>query len=149
MSVTRGLGGADARAGRAAARLCAAASLFLAVAGCRGRPSEETAAPATHNDVPVAINSVSPFQYPADLWDQGVEGEVRLRLYVDSLGHVRPDSTRVVASSGTPALDSAAVRGASLLMFAPAHKDGRPVAVAFYQPVVFRRRADRSGAGTP
>jgi protein TonB len=147
VSVTPGLG--DARARRAAARLSTVACLLLAVAGCRGRPSEEAAAPATQNDMPVAINSESPFQYPADLFDQGVEGEVRLRLYVDSLGHVRPESTRVVASSGTPALDSAAVRGASLLMYAPAHTDGRPVAVAFYQPVVFRRRAQRSGAGTP
>ena len=149
MSVTRGRWGVDARARRASARLCAVASLFLAVAGCRGRPSEEAAAPAKQSDVPVAINSESPFQYPADLYDQGVEGEVRLRLYVDSLGHVLPDSTRVAASSGTPALDSAAVRGASLLMFAPAHQDGRPVAAAFYQLVVFRRRSQRSGAGAP
>ena len=146
MSFTPGLGTASVRA---AARWSAVATLLLAAAGCRGRPSEEAAAPATQNDMPVAINSESPFQYPADLYDQGVEGEVRLRLYADSLGHVRPESTRVVASSGTPALDSAAVRGASLLMYAPAHKDGRPVAVAFYQPVVFRRRAQRSGAGTP
>jgi TonB family protein len=129
--------------------LCACASALLATAGCRGRRSEQPAAPSQANDVPVAINSESPFQYPADLYDQGVEGEVRLRLYVDSLGHVLPESTRVAASSGTPALDSAAVRGAPLLTFAPAHKDGRPVAAAFYQPVVFRRRAQRAGAGAP
>ncbi len=121
----------------------------LAFAACRGGPSEQAAAPAKENDVPVAINSESPFQYPADLYDQGVEGEVRLRLFVDSLGHVHPESTKVSASSGTLALDSAAVRGASLLLFAPAHKDGRPVGMAFYQPVVFRRGAERAGAATP
>ena len=147
MIVTRSSGGALAR--RAVARLGAGAALLVAVTGCRGRPSEEAAAPAKQNDVPVALNSESPFQYPADLYDQGVEGEVRLRLYVDSLGHVRPESTKVAASSGTPALDSAAVRGASLLMYAPAHQDGRPVALAFYQPVVFRRRAERPGAAAP
>jgi TonB family protein len=152
VSLTRITCGARAPARRAFSTwvpLCAAASLLVAAAGCRGKPAEETAAPAKNDDMPVAINSESPFQYPADLYDQGVEGEVRLRLFVDSLGHVLPDSTRVAASSGTPALDSAAVRGASLLMFAPAHRNGRPVAVAFYQPVVFRRGAQRSRAATP
>ncbi|HEY2805206.1 MAG TPA: energy transducer TonB [Gemmatimonadales bacterium] len=88
----------------------------------------------------MAINGVSPFQYPPDLYDQGVEGEVRLRLWVDSAGHVSPDSTQVISSSGTAALDSAALIGASQLVYAPAHRDGKPVATAFYQPVIFRRR---------
>jgi len=98
------------------------------------------------NDVPVAVNGESPFQYPADLYDQGIEGEVRLRLYVDSTGRVAPESTRVASSSGTPALDSAAAAGASALRFAPAHRDGVPVGIAFYQPVIFQRRA---GPGAP
>jgi len=93
------------------------------------------------NDVPVAINGESPFQYPANLYDQGIEGEVRLRLWVDSTGRVAPESTSIATSSGTPALDTAALQGAAQLQFAPAHRDGRPVGVAFYQPVVFRRRA--------
>jgi TonB family protein len=63
-------------------------------------------------EMPVAINSESPFQYPADLFDQGVEGEVRLRLFVDSLGRVVQESTRVASSSGTSGFDSVAVRGA-------------------------------------
>ena len=98
------------------------------------------------NDVPVAINGESPFQYPPELYDQGIEGEVRLRLWVDSTGHIAPDSTRVASSSGTPALDSAALAGASLLEFAPAHRSGIPVAAAFYQPVIFRRRAAAAAA---
>ena len=93
------------------------------------------------NDVPVAINGESPFQYPPDLYDQGIEGEVRLRLWVDSAGRVVSESTRVASSSGTPGLDTAALRGAAQLQFAPAHREGRPVAAAFYQPVIFRRRA--------
>ncbi len=127
---------------RASVPLCACASLLLS---CRDAPTPESAA-AKENDVPVAINSESPFQYPADLYDQGVEGEVRLRLYVDDLGQVHPESTRVASSSGTPALDSAAVRGAALLRFAPAHKDGQPVGAAFYQPVIFRRSGGPAGA---
>ena len=119
--------------------LCVCASLLLA--SCRGQ-NPAPAAATTENDVPVAINSGSPFQYPADLYDQSVEGQVRLRLYVDSVGRVQSDSTRVASSSGTPALDSAAVRGAAQLQFAPAHRNGQPVGMAFYQPVIFRRNAE-------
>lgn len=121
---------------RASVRLCVGASGLLVA--CRGADRAPAAA-VRENDVPVAVNSASPFQYPPELYDQGVEGEVRLRLYVDSTGHVRPDSTRVATSSGTPGLDSAALRGAAQLQFAPAHKDGQPVGMSFYQPVVFRR----------
>ncbi len=115
--------------------LCA----LLLVFGCRRSPSPPAQAASRENDVPVAVNSESPFQYPPDLFDQGVEGEVRLRLYVDSTGRVHPESTRVASSSGTPGLDSAAIRGAAQLQFAPAHKNGEPVGMAFYQPVIFRR----------
>lgn len=120
---------------RAAVPLCLCA--ILLPAACRG--SDRAPAAVRENDVPVAVNSESPFQYPPDLYDQGVEGAVRLRLYVDSAGRVHPDSTRVATSSGTPGLDSAAVRGAAQLQFAPAHEDGRPVGMSFYQPVIFRR----------
>ncbi len=126
---------------RVLARRCAGAFALTVLATCRGREPAQAAA-TMENDVPVAINSGSPFQYPPDLYDQSVEGQVRLRLYVDSAGRVRPDSTRVALSSGTPALDSAAVRGAAQLQFAPAHKNGQPVGTAFYQPVIFRRSAE-------
>ncbi len=120
----------------------------LVAAACRSAPTPEAAA-AKENDVPVAINSESPFQYPADLYDQGVEGEVRLRLYVDDMGRVHPESTTVASSSGTPGLDSAAVRGAALLRFAPAHKNGLPVGAAFYQPVIFKRAGEPASAPAP
>jgi len=120
----------------------AVAALLLLMAACRGQPERPPQRAATGaNDVPVAVNGESPFQYPPDLYDQGVEGEVRLRLYVDSAGRVLAESTRVSSSSGTAALDSAAVRGAVQLRFAPAHQNGVPVGAAFYQPVIFRRRA--------
>ena len=124
--------------------LCrAAAAAALAAAACRGREQAQ-APPRMENDVPVAINGESPFQYPASLYDDGVDGDVRLRLYVDSAGRVRPESTRVAESSGTPGLDTAAVHGAALLQFAPAHHNGRPVGMAFYQPVVFRHGSEPS-----
>ena len=99
--------------------------------------------------MPVVINSESPFQYPADLFDQGVEGEVRLRLFVDSSGRVVPESTTVASSSGTPGFDSTAAHGAVELRFAPGRRDGQPVGMAFYLPVVFRRYAAPSANPSP
>jgi protein TonB len=117
-------------------------------AACRGREPVQ-ATETTENDVPVAINSGSPFEYPPDLYDRSVEGQVRLRLYVDSAGRVQPDSTRVASSSGTAGLDSAAVHGAAQLLFAPAHKNGQAVGMAFYQPVIFRRVPEPPGHTPP
>ena len=92
----------------ASARPFACASALLVVAACRGREPAQAAA-TVENDVPVVINSGSPFRYPPDLYDRSVEGQVRLRLYVDSAGRVQSESTRVASSSGTPGLDSAAL----------------------------------------
>lgn len=100
-------------------------------------------------EMPIVINSESPFQYPTDLFDQGVDGEVRLRLFVDSLGRVVQESTRVASSSGTAGFDSVAVRGSVDLRFAPGRRDGQPVGVAFYLPVVFRKYAAPSGNPNP
>jgi protein TonB len=121
-------------------------ALAAAVAAC-GRGGGADAKPGT--EMPIAINSESPFQYPADLFDQGVEGEVRLRLFVDAQGQVLAESTRVASSSGTPAFDSAAVRGAAELRFAPARRDGKAMGMAFYQPVIFRRPSAPQGGSTP
>jgi len=77
-------------------------------------------------------------QYPPDLYDRRVEGDVVLRLFVDSSGRLTPESTRVSESSGTAALDSAAVRGVSRLRYAPARRHGLPVATVFLQTVEFR-----------
>jgi TonB family protein len=95
-------------------------------------------------DPPVAINPVSPVRYPPALLQQGIEGSVLLRLYVDSAGVVIPDSTRIAESSGYPALDSAALAGAPQLRFSPALLQGRPVAAPFLQPVQFRSPRSRS-----
>ncbi len=120
--------------------------LLVALAACSRGPGT-AGPPARGSEMPVALNGDSPFLYPADLYDQGVEGEVRLRLFVDSLGRVVAESTRVASSSGTPGLDTAALRGAAELRFAPGRRDGAPVAMAFYQPVIFRRSA--TGTATP
>ncbi len=98
--------------------------------GSGGTPAEQ--------EPPVALNGDSPIQYPPRLYDQKVEGDVVLRLFVDSLGGLRPESSKVAEPSGYPALDSAALAGARKLRFAPARRHGLPVATAFLQPVEFR-----------
>src|SRR5438045_5870785 len=116
----------------------------LAIAGCHGsvpQNNSETgqAAPPPESEAPVALNPNVPIAYPPALFDQKVEGDVTLRLFVDSTGKLIPESTRVAEPSGYPALDSAALAGASALRFAPATRHGIPVATAFLQPVEFRQ----------
>ena len=111
------------------------------------RSAPATVSPA--EEPPVAINPVSPVRYPAALLEQGIEGQVLLRLYVDSLGQVVPDSTRIEESSGYPALDSAAVAGSPELRFSPALHRGRPIAAPFIQPIQFRGPRARPRSPTP
>jgi TonB family protein len=126
-----------------------AAVLLLA---CERRPDGTMRLPyeaassveSTADQPPVAINPVSPMQYPQALLDQGIEGRVLLRLYVDTAGRLLPDSTRIAESSGYPALDSAAIAGAAGLRFSPALRRGRPVSAPFLQPVHFRNPRSRS-----
>ena len=98
---------------------------------------------------PVAINALSPVRYPPALLEQGIEGQVLLRLYVDSTGRVIPDSTRIAESSGYPALDSAALIASPDLRFSPALHQGRPIAAPFIQPVQFRGPRARPKNPTP
>lgn len=125
-----------------------AAALALLVGGGCTSPREDTTtmrlpsdAPPVQQTVdgpPVALNADVPVSYPAALLQERIDGTVVLRLFADERGGVVPESTRVAESSGYPAFDSAAAAGASGLRFAPALRDGRPVAAAFLQPVHFR-----------
>jgi TonB family protein len=98
---------------------------------------------STADQPPVAINPVTPMVYPPALLEQGIEGRVLLKLFVDAQGTLILDSTRVAESSGYPALDSAALSGARELRFSPALRNGRPVAGPFLQPVHFRHPRSR------
>jgi TonB family protein len=77
----------------------------------------------------------SPFHYPEELWDAGVEGETVLRLYVTEGGSV--DSVRVEKGSGEAAFDSSAVRGARDLRFEPAKRGPEPMGAWVLLPVQF------------
>ena len=97
---------------------------------------------------PVALNPAPPIQYPPRLFDQRVEGEVVLRLFIDSTGRLRPESTKVAESSGYSGLDSAAVAGAPRLRYAPAKRHGITISTLFLQPIQFRH-SQSSQAGVP
>ena len=118
----------------------------LALAGCgRSAPPPEQASAPPDQEPPVALDPDSPVQYPPTLYDQNVEGDVVLRMFVDSAGRLVAESSKVAESSGNAALDSAALAGAKRLHFAPARRHGLPVATAFLQPVEFRRRGGGAG----
>ncbi|MEX2571626.1 MAG: energy transducer TonB [Gemmatimonadota bacterium] len=116
--------------------LVVAVSAFTATAAC-SEPQPET---------PPRQLSDSPFHYPEELWDAGVEGETLLEIHVSREGLV--DSAQVGESSGYGAFDSAAVAGARELLFEPARRGADSVAVRVLLPVQFHLpRADSSAAG--
>lgn len=125
-------------------RVALAGVVALGAVGCRNArptgqagPGELASAPPDQ-EPPVALNGDSPIQYPPRLYDQKVEGDVVLRLFVDSTGRLAAESSRVAEPSGYPALDSAALTGVRRLRFAPARRHGLPIATAFLQPIEFR-----------
>lgn len=126
-----------------------AAALAAAVLACgKSATVQESASRPTTSapdrEAPVAVNGDAPIQYPPRLYEQRVEGDVVLRLFVDSEGRLAPESSRVAESSGYPALDSAALAGAQKLRFAPARRRGIPIAAAFLQPIEFRHPRGRA-----
>ena len=122
----------------------AAAAAFMAVvstSGCGERAANRAAVVpgvTRPDEPPVPVNGEAPFRYPPALYARKVQGNVTLRLYIDSDGKPVPDSTRVEESSGLESLDSAAVRGSQELRFVPAKRHGEPMAVAVLFPVYFR-----------
>ncbi len=134
-----------------AAGVSAALALATALGSCGDRSvgtvalgDHQPAVERTADQPPVAINPVTPLTYPPALLEQGIEGRVLLRLYVDVQGKLVPDSIRLAESSGYPALDSAALSGARELRFSPALRNGRAVGAPFLQPVHFRHPRSKS-----
>jgi TonB family protein len=102
---------------------------LLGAAGCARDQDLERPAPL-YGEVPI--------DYPLELWDQDVEGETLLRVRVTDMGHV--DSVVVLEPSGHEAFDSAAITGARDLLFKPARKNGKRIAVWAEVPVHFSKR---------
>jgi protein TonB len=118
--------------------------IVLTVSACMDRAStqralESLSASGPRPDVmPQMLNETLPFRYPPALFAQKVQGNVTLRIYIDSTGAVITDSTSVEESSGYPGLDSAAVRGTEELRYSPALLGEQAIGVSILLPVYFR-----------
>lgn len=97
------------------------------------------------DEPPVPLDPEPNVEYPPALFAQKISGTVLLRMFVTEAGRLVAESTRVQESSGWPAMDSAALAAAPRLQYAPALRNGVPVASHFTQPVHFRH-PDRGGA---
>ena len=120
-----------------------ASLLAASLVGCIGQEKTVEAVkafvtPPVPDVAPVMLNAEPPFRYPPSLYSRKVQGNVTLRLFIDSTGRVWPESTTVAESSGNLELDSAAVRGSDALRFRPALKDSLPMNVRVAFPVFFR-----------
>ena len=103
------------------------------------------AAGSLRDDAPVPLDPEPNVEYPAALFAQKISGTVLLRMFVTETGRLVAESTRVQESSGWLAMDSAALAAAPRLRYAPALRNGAPVASHFTQPVHYRH-PDRGGA---
>ena len=125
-------------------RLMLVGALFLASSACIDQKTARKAIEGIQgsgvepDELPTILNTELPFRYPITLYDRQVQGNVTLRIHIDSAGNVIPDSTAVVESSGYSGLDSAAVLGSRDLRFSPARLHGRPMSVSILLPVFFR-----------
>ena len=98
----------------------------------------EAGRPSRPDGLPVMLNRQMPVRYPPLLYAQRAQGNVTLRIFLDSTGRVHPESTRVIEPSTDPLFDSAAVAGVREMRFSPATRHGTPVAVSILFPVYFR-----------
>ena len=116
----------------------------LALAACMDQATTQKALESLRGSgprpdvMPGMLNEMLPFRYPPALFAQKVQGNVTLRIFIDSTGAVLPDSTSVEESSGYPGLDSAAVKGTEALRYRPAMLGGNPIGVSILLPVYFR-----------
>lgn len=108
--------------------------IAAALVACGGSGEEEDASD------PALLTAAGdlPFVYPPALYAERIEGDVGLRLFVDSLGLVVPESTSVAEPSTHAEFDSAAVAGAPYLEFQPARSGGSRVGKTVVLPVKFR-----------
>ena len=95
---------------------------------------------------PTALFDEVPIEYPLQMWDQNVEGEMVLRVRGTDLG--AGDSVEVLKTSGFVSFDSAGIAGAANLRFTPARREGRSITVWAEVPVKFSKR-QREGRPVP
>jgi len=102
-----------------------------------GMPAAGTTAPAAaagDAGVPRPVSSPAP-AYPRNALRSGATGDVQLRIEVGADGV--PTDVEVVGSSRNRELDRAAVQAVRRWRFAPAMRDGLPVAASVQQTISF------------
>ncbi len=104
------------------------------VPGETAKPPRVWAVPESAG-TPRVLHRVEP-EYPPQALKNRWEGQVVLRITVDTLGAVA--RVELVRSSGYSSLDSAAVAAAQQWRFEPLKRDGRPVECSFYLPFRFK-----------
>ena len=114
---------------RPSVSLVLCALLAGSISGCSADQEIESPSP---------LSASVPLDYPLDLWDQGIEGSSILKVRVTDLGDV--DSVVLMESSGYPAFDSSAVRGARTLRFSPARQGDKRIEVWAHVPVYFSKK---------
>jgi TonB family protein len=108
--------------------------LFPLLAGLAACGAEGGADDDVQEPTPLAAAAV---QYPVDLWDEVVEGEVVVLVHVTPTGGV--DSAYIHTSSGHAAFDSAALAGARETRFHPARRGDKRIPMWAKLPVRFVR----------
>ena len=133
------------------------AALVIAAISCMGCGGADDAPPADEpadslvtraptiadTSLPAVVSEGSPFGYPVELWDRGVEGETELMILVSDMGAV--DSVYVSDESGVAQFDSAALAGARQLRFAPARSGEQRIAKWIRVPIRFSKGAATVG----
>ena len=90
--------------------------------------------PSAGASIPRPLDAPAP-RYPVDALRRRQQGTVLLRVHVDARGN--PGDIDVVAGSGSRSLDRAAVEAVGRWRFAPATRDGEPVAGTVQVPIDF------------
>ncbi|MEG2804717.1 TonB family protein [Stenotrophomonas sp.] len=100
-------------------------------------PAAGTSAPgkAADVDVPAKARDMAPPTYPRGAFEQGLSGQVVLRVEIGADG--RPSEVRVLSSTPAGVFDEASVAAAQRWTFEPARKDGKAVASALKIPMTF------------
>lgn len=105
-------------------------ALLLIVAGiipaCGLLGKKQTGQQNLQINPPVLLQKIEP-HYPPEARVLGIEGSVRMYLYISESGTV--EDLKIVSSSGSPELDRAAEEYGRSLEFRPATRDDDPLAV--------------------
>jgi TonB family protein len=89
---------------------------------------------------PVLLSTQESLRYPLEAFDQGLQGKVVIRIFVNKEGKV--SDTKILYSSGSDILDEAALKMARSSIFKPGLIDGEPSDFWLNLPIQFKLDGD-------